>query len=87
MGDPGRQFLQANADVAPLYLTRADELIRDRLCGRDGTANPMPTLTPTGEKIAVLTPITSPAALNSGPPELPWLMDASVCRKSSYDPA
>jgi hypothetical protein len=25
-----------------------------------------------------LIPITSPAELNSGPPELPWLIDASV---------
>lgn len=33
LGDPGRQFLQANADVAPLDLTRSDELIRDRLRG------------------------------------------------------
>ena len=34
--------------------------------------------------IAVLTPITSPLRLNNGPPELPWLIDASVCIKSSY---
>ena len=31
--------------------------------------------------MAVLTPITSPARFTSGPPELPWLMAASVCRK------
>ena len=38
---------------------------------------------PEGEKIAVLMPITSPARSNIGPPELPRLMAASVCRKSS----
>ena len=34
-------------------------------------AKPMPTLPPDGEKIAVLTPTTSPSALKVGPPELP----------------
>ena len=34
--------------------------------------------------IAVFIPITSPSKLNKGPPELPWLIDASVCIKSSY---
>ena len=32
-----------------------------------------------GEMIAVLMPMTSPSMLNSGPPELPRLMAASVC--------
>ena len=49
----------------------------------EGIAKPMPTLPPEGEKIAVLMPMTSPAALNTGPPELPLLMAASICRKSS----
>lgn len=54
------------------------------LCAvREGTAKPMPILPRDGETIAVLTPITSARALNSGPPELPLFMDASVCRKSS----
>jgi hypothetical protein len=43
----------------------------------------MPTLVPLGERIAVLTPITSPSVLNNGPPELPRLMAASVWMKSS----
>jgi len=34
-------------------------------------AKPMPTLPPDGEKIAVLTPTTSPSVLKVGPPELP----------------
>ena len=34
--------------------------------------------------IAVFIPITSPSRLNKGPPELPWLIDASVWIKSSY---
>ncbi len=49
-------------------------------------AKPMPTLPPEGEKIAVFTPTTSPWALKVGPPELPWLTGASICRKSSYGP-
>ena len=39
-----------------------------------------------GDIIAVLTPITSPLILNNGPPELPRLIAASVCIKSSYGP-
>jgi len=34
--------------------------------------------------MAELMPITSPSRLSSGPPLLPGLMAASVCRKSSY---
>ena len=43
-----------------------------------GTAKPMPIEPPEGEMIAVLTPTTSPSRLNSGPPELPRLIGASV---------
>ena len=43
-----------------------------------GVAKPMPTEPPDGDRIAVLMPITSPSMLNSGPPELPLLMEASV---------
>ena len=51
-----------------------------------GVAKPMPIEPPEGERMAVLMPITSPCKLNNGPPELPLLIDASVCRKSSYGP-
>ena len=44
----------------------------------DGMAKPMPSLPPDSLLICVLTPTTWPAALRSGPPELPWLMAASV---------
>ncbi|MGY4597535.1 hypothetical protein ACVWXL_005281 [Bradyrhizobium sp. GM22.5] len=44
----------------------------------DGTAKPMPIEPPDGEMISVLTPMTSPSRLNSGPPEFPRLMEASV---------
>src|SRR3954468_21435870 len=43
-----------------------------------GMANPSPIDPPLGEKIELFTPITSPAAFTSGPPELPGLIDASV---------
>ncbi|MNF08939.1 hypothetical protein D3C80_2094840 [compost metagenome] len=48
-----------------------------------GTEKPMPIEPPVGEMIAVLMPITSPFMLNSGPPELPRLMAASVWMKLS----
>ena len=44
----------------------------------DGMAKPRPILPPLGEKMAVLMPITLPSMSNSGPPELPRLMAASV---------
>jgi hypothetical protein len=49
----------------------------------DGMEKPMPIEPPEGETMAVLMPITSPRTLNSGPPELPRLMAASVWMKSS----
>ena len=52
----------------------------------DGIEKPMPIDPPDGEKIAVLMPITCPSMLNSGPPELPRLIAASVWMKSSYWP-
>jgi len=51
-----------------------------------GTEKPTPTeppASPVRNVIAVLMPTTSPRRLNSGPPELPLLMAASVWMKSS----
>ena len=48
-----------------------------------GTAKPMPIEPPVGEMIAVFMPTTAPDMSNSGPPELPRLIAASVCKKSS----
>ena len=52
-----------------------------------GTAKPMPTLPPPEPPVSIweLMPITSPAALSSGPPELPGLIGASVCRTLSIE--
>ena len=44
----------------------------------DGIAKPTPSLPPESLWIWALTPITFPEAEMSGPPELPWLMGASV---------
>src|SRR2546425_2284061 len=52
-----------------------------------GMANPMPMFPPDGVKIAVLMPITRPSESNSGPPELPGLMAASVWMTSSISVA
>jgi hypothetical protein len=46
-----------------------------------GTAKPMPTEPPVGDMIAVFTPTTCPCRSNDGPPELPVLIGASLCRK------
>ncbi len=39
--------------------------------------------TPGTEKNAVFMPMNSPFMLNSGPPELPGLIEASICMKAS----
>ena len=44
----------------------------------DGIAKPTPSLPPDWLWICAFTPITWPAAFRSGPPELPWLIGASV---------
>src|SRR5437667_3248778 len=49
----------------------------------DGTANPTPSLPPESLSICEVTPITFPCALRRGPPELPWLIAASVWMESS----
>jgi len=49
-----------------------------------GMAKPMPMLPWLGVRMVELMPMASPFMLISGPPELPMLMAASVCRKSSY---
>jgi len=46
----------------------------------DGIANPSDSPRPS---IAVFTPTTRPLMSNRGPPELPWLIAASVCMKRS----
>ena len=43
-----------------------------------GTANPRPSLPPPDEAICSLMPMTLPGLSISGPPELPWLIAASV---------
>ena len=48
-----------------------------------GMAKPIPRAQ---GSIAVVTPTTSPRASRSGPPELPGLMDASVCTSPSSMP-
>ncbi len=49
-----------------------------------GIAKPRPAEPVVGETSAVSIPITSPFMLNSGPPEFPWFIAASVWMKSSY---
>jgi hypothetical protein len=43
-----------------------------------GIAKPTPSAFPDSERIWALIPITRPPASRSGPPELPWLIGASI---------
>jgi hypothetical protein len=54
---------------------------------REGMAKAIPMLPPEGERIWELMPTSWPVVLTRAPPELPWLMGASVCRKSSKLPS
>ena len=44
----------------------------------DGMAKPTPVFPPDSLSIWLLTPMIRPRRSKSGPPELPWLMAASV---------
>ena len=50
----------------------------ERMAVLIGTAKPRPSLPPLCEAICSLMPMTLPWLSISGPPELPWLMAASV---------
>ena len=78
-GDLVVDLLDAHAEPAAPHFAELRAAARSpRTTVFEGTAKPMPIEPPDGEMIAVLTPITSPSRLNSGPPELPRLMAASV---------
>src|SRR3989454_3768353 len=49
------------------------------------TANPSPSEPPEWDRMWLTIPMTSPCMLNSGPPELPWLIAASVWKNSARD--
>ena len=83
LGDLVGDVLDAHAEPAAARLAEIRELLDDAAASSDGTAKPMPIEPPVGEMIAVLMPTTSPSMLNSGPPELPRLIAASVWMKSS----
>ena len=81
LGDGVVDVLDAHAEPAAAGLAELRELVDHGLGRADGTEKPMPMEPPDGERIAVLMPMTSPSMLNSGPPELPLLMAASVWMK------
>ena len=54
-----------------------------RLTVLDETAKPTPSFPPDSLSICELTPTTRPLRSSSGPPELPWLIAASVWIASS----
>src|SRR5688572_8591725 len=79
LGPPG---VRANCGWIPIQGRRTTPWARRSSATRRarfiGMAKPIPTEPPLGEKIELLTPITSPDAFTSGPPEFPGLIDASV---------
>ena len=83
IGEVRRHRLDFDPEPAARDRAVVLQLLDDGLDDSLAIAKPIPTLPPEGEKIAVLTPTTSPSALKVGPPELPWLTGASICRKSS----
>ena len=78
VGDRLGEGGDADAEVGVLDRAAGDDLGTIEETVLDGMAKPMPSLPPDSLLICVLTPTTRPAAFRSGPPELPWLMAASV---------
>ena len=77
-GDADVGLLDRDAEVGVLHRAAADQLRHDRATVFEGIAKPMPSLPPESLAICAFTPITSPSRSRSGPPELPWLIAASV---------
>src|SRR6185437_3181960 len=81
-----RDLLDAHAHPAaprgPVLLQLPDDVLHEIRRDREADAEP-----PVGEKMAEFTPTTLPSMSNSGPPELPRLIGASVWMKSSYGPS
>src|SRR6266550_9348176 len=79
---PGTDVPRDNCGWIPTHGRRTTPWARrssvTRLALLIGIAKPIPTEPPLGEKMELLTPITSPAALTRGPPEFPGLIEASV---------
>ena len=65
-------------EVGVLHGLAGDHLVATARTVFDGIAKPTPSLPPESLWICVLTPITRPRMSISGPPELPWLIGASV---------
>ena len=68
------EFYLAQLDVAEYYVPKILYPEGDYW----NMAKPIPIDPPFGDRIAVFTPMTSPSILNSGPPEFPRLIAASV---------
>ena len=84
-GEFTRELAGHEAKIAAFNVLPSMRLGSTRLMIELGIAKPMP-MKPSdcsGEKMAVLMPMSSPSVLTSAPPELPWLMAASVWMKSS----
>ena len=81
-GDLRRHVAYADAQPGALHLAVGDQRSATDMAIVLGMAKPMPSKPPDCDAISALTPITSPCKFNKGPPLLPGLIAASVCRKS-----
>ena len=79
-----RHRLHRDAELRARHLARWCAAASMTFCAMfAGIAKPMPMLPSVLDRICELMPTSSPLVLTSAPPELPWLIGASVCRKSS----
>ena len=78
LGSDVGQFLRLDADIAARHMAVRLKLRADAADMSEGMAKPMPTDPPVGDRIAVFMPTALPSWANSGPPELPWLIGASI---------
>ena len=77
-GKRRRQVVGRDPDVRVRDLSAVSSSRMDRRAVSIGTAKPTPSPPPVLLRICALIPITRPRPSSSGPPELPWLIAASV---------
>ena len=85
--DVGRDRLDRHAEHAAADLPLSISCVMTLRAMFAGIEKPIPMLPPDGDRICELMPISSPSVLTSAPPELPWLIGASVWMKSSKLPS
>src|SRR4051794_39326659 len=83
LGDRGRDLLKPHSDITTLDPTGADQLIDDTASSAGGHGKADSYAAARRRDDGGVDPDHLATRIKQGPPELPLLIEASVCRKSS----